>query len=59
MPQKPYPESERCADCGRTSSFEWSEEEDNWVSVCCTAYASPVEPPENDDAWSGGFARNH
>lgn len=37
MTEHPALETERCAKCGRPSAFEWNEDEQAFVSVCCTS----------------------
>jgi len=42
------PESEICSRCGEGTSFEWSDGEQGFVSVCCTRppMALDREPPD-------------
>jgi hypothetical protein len=57
----PPPEAQICSWCKCEALFRHTGPFSEWRSECCDARPVPVdrEPPENDDAWSGGFADNH
>ncbi len=43
LPDPSDPDLDFCSRCHEHTDFKWDEDEEGWVSVCCTA--KPVELP--------------
>ncbi len=41
----PYPDSDFCGRCHEHTVFEFDEDEDDWISVCCAVRAVSMDEP--------------